>query len=664
MNQIVENRPTETILETNFGNEAQIEYVAYGLLCRSPSNVRKKAPTGIEELAITIEAKGLMQNLVAHAIKGSRAKQPKLGVCAGQRRLAALDLLFAQGKITKDHPVPVKVVSEAEAVAASLLENQHEAMHPADQCEAFRMLAEEGKSIEYIAALFKISPLMVRRRLKLANVSPKLLDLFRNDEMKIEHVIALALTEDHDLQERVWAEATETWQREPRELRAAITSTEIDASRSHLAKFVGLDAYEGAGGYVRRDLFSDAENAGYIADPELLHRLATDRLIAASQEVTQEGWGWTETRTKRDYSEMLSFGRLESVSRIYTPEEQTQLDALISTRDAATDALNAYYDDTDGEEDEELYERLDEAAAAATDAVDNFAERLETFDPDEMKLAGAFITIDTDGELVIERGLVKRGDAAKLPSNADTDASIGTASTVADEKKAKPLHGEKLCRRLTAHRTAAVQAELARRPVVALAALMNRLIPTVFEEHYLSSYAESAVKINAHTSRDTLVREADDIESSVAFTQIEADRLKWAKLLPKNVEDLLPWLLKQDTDVMASLFAFCVAATLDSVSATDSIHPINALADVMQIDMAYYWKPTQQSYLNHVSKARIIDVVTEAVSLESAAELQGMKKGDAAAAAELRIAEAGWLPEVLRNRKAVDKSDTKHKRTH
>jgi ParB family transcriptional regulator, chromosome partitioning protein len=434
VNQIVENRPTETILETNFGNEAQIEYVAYGLLCRSPSNVRKKAPTGIEELAITIEAKGLMQNLVAHAIKGSRAKQPKLGVCAGQRRLAALDLLFAQGKITKDHPVPVKVVSEAEAVAASLLENQHEPMHPADQCEAFRMLAEEGKSIEYIA-LFKVSPLMVRRRLKLANVSPKLLDLFRNDEMKIEHVIALALAEDHDLQERVRAEATETWQREPRELRAAITSTEIDASRSHLAKFVGLDAYEGVGGYVRRDLFSDAENAGYIAYPELLHRLATDRLIAASQEVTQEGWGWTETRTKRDYSEMLSFGRLESVSRIYTPEQQTQLDALISTRDAATDALNAYYDDTDGEEDEELYERLEEAATAASDAVDNFAERLETFNPEEMKLAGAFITIDTDGELVIERGLVKREDSAKLPSHADTDASIGTASTVADEKR-------------------------------------------------------------------------------------------------------------------------------------------------------------------------------------------------------------------------------------
>ena len=254
------------------------------------------------------------------------------------------------------------------------------------------------------------------------------------------------------------------------------------------------------------------------------------------------------------------------MSRIYTPEKQTQLDALIAKRDAESDALNAYYDDADGEEDEGLCERLEEAATAASDAVDNFAERLETFDPEEMKLAGAFITIDTDGELVIERGLVKRADMTKLAS----EAGPASVPPVADAKKVKPLHGEKLCRRLTAHRTAAVQAELARRPVVALAALMNRLIPTVFQEHYLRSYVESAVKIDAHTSRDALVRDADDMESSVAFTQIEADRLKWVKLLPKNVDDLLPWLLKQETDTMASLFAFCVAATLDGVSATES----------------------------------------------------------------------------------------------
>jgi ParB family chromosome partitioning protein len=66
--------------------------------------------------------------------------------------------------------------------------------------------------------------------------------------------------------------------------------------------------------------------------------------------------------------------------------------------------------------------------------------------------------------------------------------------------------------------------------------------------------------------------------------------------------------------------------------------------------MTTYWKPTRASYLNHVPKQRIIDVVTRAVSAEAAAPLAGMKKADAAAAAELRLADSGWLPEVLTNR--------------
>jgi ParB family transcriptional regulator, chromosome partitioning protein len=68
----------------------------------------------------------------------------------------------------------------------------------------------------------------------------------------------------------------------------AITRTEIDASRSRLVHFVGLDVYEAAGGYVRRDLFSDDENAGYIADAELLQRLTAAKLNAAAKEIGSE----------------------------------------------------------------------------------------------------------------------------------------------------------------------------------------------------------------------------------------------------------------------------------------------------------------------------------------------------------------------------------------
>src|ERR1700712_597393 len=119
----------ESLLETRFV-EASIASVPLSRLSVSPLNVRRKALTGIEGLADSILAKGLLQNLVAHPSKGSRGKNPKLCVCAGQRRLAALLLLAERGTISADEPIPVKVVTEAEAVATSLIENfSRDSMH-------------------------------------------------------------------------------------------------------------------------------------------------------------------------------------------------------------------------------------------------------------------------------------------------------------------------------------------------------------------------------------------------------------------------------------------------------------------------------------------------------------------------------------------------------
>ncbi|REE06595.1 ParB family chromosome partitioning protein [Paraburkholderia sp. BL27I4N3] len=628
-----------------------IEYVAYSRLIRSPLNVRKKAPTGIEALAGTLAEKGILQNLVGHEMKGRR-KQPKLGVCAGQRRLAALDLLFSQGRITKDYQVPVLIVSEGEAVAASLIENrEREDMCLADEALAFRLLAEEGKSTGHIASLFKVSEMVVRRALKIANLAPALLDLMRDDALDYEQAKVLALADDHATQERVWNDALNAWQRRPSELRAAITQTELDARDNALAKFVGLDAYEAAGGYVRRDLFSDDQNAGYIADPDLLHRLATDRLIELSRAISEEGWQFVETRTRGDVMEMMRYGRLASTTRTPTKQEKTELAALVAARDAAQAELDAYYDE-DGEEDEARYERLDAAVTAAAHAVDRYGERFESFGADDMKRAGAFVYLDEDGQVNIERGLIRRDDAPPAPG--DGARAVNATAGQSQPPKDKPLHGEKLCRRLTAHRTAAVQAELIRQPNAALAVLMVRLIPVVFDEVYERQYSDHAVRIDVHTSRDALVSNADDMAASVAWKALEGERAKWARMLPKRTDQLLAWLLEQDADVTSNLFAFCVAATLDGISGADRAHPINELANVLNVDLATYWQPTQASYFEHVSKARIEDVVREAVSPEAAADLRGMKKDAAAAAAGLRLSESGWLPEVLRNREVPE----------
>jgi ParB family chromosome partitioning protein len=574
-----------SLLETKFV-EAPITFVPLSRLSVSPLNVRRKALTGIDGLADSILAKGLLQNLVAHPARGSRGKNPKLCVCAGQRRLAALQLLAEQGKISADQSIPVKVLTEAEAVAASLIENEsREPMCAADQAIAFRLLLEEGRSIDYVASLFSISTLAVQRRLKIANVSPKLLDVYRDDGMSTEQIQALALCDDHEKQESLWFDAAQSWLRDPYHLRAAIVEEEINVSENPLVAFVTLDAYIAAGGYVRRDLFSESENAGYIADMALLQQLATEHLLVVAQDVSAEGWSFVETRVKRDFSELSAYTHITPQARDMTKKEAEQYAKLEKTRDKASSALDAYYSDEAIDEDDDKRDALEDAARDAQNACEQFVEALEAWTPEQLASAGAFVLLNHAGKVVIERGYVKRGTMANAAREGDGQDA---------PKKVKPVHSDKLCRRLTAHRTAAVQVELAAKPTIALAVLMQRLIPTVFSSLYY--YGEdTGVHVSATCSHEKLLREADDMEASAAWREIDAERSKWAAMLPKQRSNLLPWLIEQSDDVMANLFAFCVAATLDSVTGTDAAHPVNALANLLDVDMSKYWTPTQGS---------------------------------------------------------------------
>ncbi|MFM0265089.1 ParB/RepB/Spo0J family partition protein [Paraburkholderia sediminicola] len=643
-----------SLLETSFGNEQPVVTVPYSTLRRSPLNARTKPLSGIDSLATNIRAKGLLQNLIVHEVKGSRGRHRKLGVCAGQHRHAALDLLFAQKHITADYPVPVRIVSEGEALAISLIENsEREGLDPFDVLRAYRMLAEEGRSIDYIAALFSAAPITIKRRMKLANASQKLLALLREDAITLDQISALALTDDHETQEHIWFDANE-WQRQPNYLRQAITRTEIDASRSRLVRFVGLAAYEGAGGYVRRDLFSDEENAGYIADAELLQRLAAAKLDAAAVEVRSEGWGWTEQRIERDVFELNHYGRLQPVQRPLTDDEQREMDALTAQQDELAEKFEAL-----SENDENAYEQA-ERLEAEIDRVNATLISLEnsvlTWDAQQMAEAGAFVMVSPQGELVIERGLVRRENSAALDAAGATvtgtpEAERVSGATKEPEEKEKLVHSAKLCQRLTAHRTVAIHAELIAQPTVALAAILQRLIPEVFPEGYGTRFAPHSLKLSCTSNRDSLLSAADDLPASTAWSLIEAQRERWGRELPARRADLLPWLIAQDPGTtLLDLLAFCTGALLDGVAGDEKPHAINALASALKLDMTRYWTPTRASYFDHVSKARIAEVVSAAVSPKAAADLGKMKKADAAAAAELRLVKAAWVPEILTDR--------------
>lgn len=218
----------------------------------SSRNVRKSGGTSIPELAASIARVGLLQNLTVVAAPDGE----HYDVVAGRRRLAALKLLVKRRRLAKDHEVHCLLVLDDAARTVSLTENvQREAMSPIEELFAWKDLVAEGRPVEDIAADFGVTPLVVQRRLKLANVSPRLLADFGTQAVTLEQLMALAITDDHAAQEAAFYNVPQ-WQRSPEALRDHLTSEEIDASRDAVARFVGVVAYEAAGGGIRRELFA------------------------------------------------------------------------------------------------------------------------------------------------------------------------------------------------------------------------------------------------------------------------------------------------------------------------------------------------------------------------------------------------------------------------
>lgn len=255
----------------------------------SNHNARKTGGTKVDDLAASIIAHGLLQNITVTNDGGEVYE-----VVAGGRRLRALQQLKKRGELPASlDNVPCNVIANGEVIEASTAENTiREAMHPADQCAAF-MAMLETKSETDVAAHFGVTQLYVRQRLKLAKVSPKILQAFRDDKIDLEQVEAYAVSNDHGHQERVFKQTGEganaQW------IRSLLTKGEVAADDKRV-KLVGLAAYEAAGGPVRRDLF-DNENAGYVADIKLLDKLADSKIEESAAKLRAEGWAFVDAGT-------------------------------------------------------------------------------------------------------------------------------------------------------------------------------------------------------------------------------------------------------------------------------------------------------------------------------------------------------------------------------
>src|SRR5215470_833073 len=225
-------------------------------LILSQSNVRRiKAGISIDELAADIAHRGLLQSLnVRPVLDADGAETGMFEVPAGGRRFQALQLLVKQKRLAKTAPVPCVVRDPSTPILAeddSLAENvQRVPLHPLDQFRAFQTLRAKGMSEEEIAAAFFVGVNVVKQRLRLAAVSEKLLDIYAEDGMSLEQLMAFTVTTDHARQERVWEALQQSWNNAPFQIRRMLTERTARASDKR-ALFVGLDAYEQVGGGVK-----------------------------------------------------------------------------------------------------------------------------------------------------------------------------------------------------------------------------------------------------------------------------------------------------------------------------------------------------------------------------------------------------------------------------
>ncbi|ODS92565.1 MAG: chromosome partitioning protein ParB [Comamonas sp. SCN 65-56] len=608
-------------------------------------NVRKTVPRlSLPELSASIERVGLLQNLIViPAADGDHYE-----VVAGGRRLAALKLLAKKHRIAKDWQVPCLRVADGTARTASLTENvQREAMHPADQFEAFAALVAEGRPIEDIAADFSVTPLVVQRRLKLANVSPRLMADYRADAVTLDQLMALAVTDDHTLQDAAFYDAPQ-WQRSPSALRERLTEREIDAHRHPIVRFVGLAAYEAAGGGVRRDLFAEGDAGVYLNDAALLERLAHDKLAGITAEVKAEGWAWVDAAPAATYADLQAFQRAPRERRTPGKRDALRIEKLQAKMQELAEAIDAAMEADDEEKAEALQEngeRLGQHLQALEDGLLGYAANVQA-------AAGAIVTIDRNGEAVIHRGLLREAEAKALRTLEKLRQGFGSVEGEAEnddegerDEAPKASISDRLAQRLSAHRTAALQIEVARHPQVALAALVHGMVQTVLQNRHYEHDLPLGVRL---TVQDRLEGMAPDWPESPAAVALRELQQVTGVALPEDSAELFAALLAKPQDELVKLLAVCVASTVDVVTPRATPHqPGKDLAQAVGLDMAAWWKPTAESYFKHVSKAVILQAVGE-YAPEHVTRLAKLKKVDIASEAERLADGTGWMPAIFK----------------
>lgn len=549
----------------------------------SPQNVRKHAPSKkfIESLATSILADGVLQNLLVVS------KDDGHEVIGGGCRLAALNLLLSQERITADYPVPVKIV-EATETAVSLTENfQRQAMSPVDEFEAFNALIEhDGLTVKEVAHRFSVTLKYVKQRMKLASVAPALREACRAGDMTLDCLIAFTLCDDITRQEAVWNSVKQSRGFDsPHRIRALLSETSIKSNHA-LAKFVGQTAYKKAGGAISTDLFEDVT---YFTDAVLLTQLAQAKLEKAVAKI--KGMRWVRSDLEQDW---------EFVHQCGTPERQETeaskaLQAELTDLETEIDQLQELDEPTEADETrwaeieeqmEELYEKIDDA---------------KTVLPQDLEWCGCYVYIDQNGKLHQKDGLILREDlkarsktpTGKAPDNSETSAPID-----------QPAFSKALEEDLWCHRLTIAKHSLAHSFQTALDLMIYRLVVAHRQAHSWSEAKGLAIGLENTFSESS----QKDVETSKVYQQWQGALHRALSVLPEEVTGVILFNAVQglSRSEKHTLFAALISISLEKPYGNAGRELFADLEGALFVSIRDHWTPTRDNLFSRVKTPQLV----------------------------------------------------------
>ncbi len=624
-----------------------VEVVMLKQLVKTPLNARKTpAPAkDVRELANSIEGAGLLQNLIVFCMKDGL-----FGTAGGETRRLALNLLMEEGRsaagvlVTPEFPVPVKVVDEDKARAISYAENgQRSNLTPADQLANFCDMAKEGKPVEQIAAILGYRTAHVKKCLKLSTVAPQLLELLKTDDITLDQLGALSSTDDHQRQIQTWDNSKHyEYKRTVKALRESVLNDEVSAAESTMVDFVGLDAYQAAGGEIREDLFAESV---ILTNAQQLEAMAVAKLQeAADLMAKEEGWLWSLGRSKGVQSwggDEKLFAILEVPTKL-TSEQKAEAKQLTDEKKQLEEQL----DGADADDEWEHAPRVEQITARLAE-INNNAE-INKWSAKVRAKAG-IVAYLKDGKIRFQRGLMKMEDVKQAEKverekiKQETPPSEMGLSSV-------------LVTSLSSERTLAVMAALVQNPAVALALHTHTMATKVFGTGYTTTVLDTRLEIQ----RSTLLGNAPTAAEGAAEHELSKLYAQWKAKLPEGWKDDFSWLLAWEAAEILALLAFCVGLALNGMQSFASKEgkvgdKLTTVENALEFDLCDWWKPTKENYFGRISKEQISDALLDAGKTAQAASALKMKKGDAAQLAEDELASLRWLPNCFRPA-AEDKS--------